>query len=81
MVEDSICEVKNVGKDKVVVHISKGLYEKVKRRVEESDEFKSVEEYVDFLLNEVVKEEEELKSSTEKDEEKIKQRLKSLGYM
>lgn len=70
-----------MGKDKVVVHISKDLYEKVKRRVKESDEFKSVEEYVDFLLKEVVKEEEELKSSTEKDEEKIKQRLKSLGYM
>ena len=68
--------------DKVPVYISKDLYEKVKERVRESQgEFSSVEEYVEFVLNEIVKEEEETEAYTPEEEEEIKRRLKALGYL
>jgi hypothetical protein len=48
-----------VDKDKIAVYISKDLYNLMKHRVDESGgEFKSVEDYVGFVLKEVVKEEE-----------------------
>jgi hypothetical protein len=40
-----------------------------------------VEEYVEFVLREVVKDEEEKQKYSKEDEEQIKQRLKSLGYL
>jgi hypothetical protein len=70
--------------DKVTVNISKDLYELVKKRVKESrGEFKDVEEYVEFVLTEIVKDEEEDREQeySKEDEEQIKNRLKSLGYM
>ena len=74
-----------MSKDKIAVNISKELYEQVKKRVKESGgEFKDVEEYVEFVLKEIVKDEEEEDKEQEyskEDEEQIKQRLKSLGYM
>jgi len=71
-----------MSEDKVAVYVSKGLYDLVKRRVEESGgEFKSVEDYVEFVLREVVKEENEEKTYTKEEEEEIKRRLKSLGYL
>ena len=70
-----------LGEDKVPVYISQQLYEKIKARVEASSgEFKNVEEYVEFVLQEVVKEESEQVYSPEEEEE-IKRRLKSLGYL
>jgi len=70
-----------MSEDKVPIYISKKLYNEIKKRVEESQgAFKSVEEYIEFVLNEVVKEEEELSYSPEEEEE-IKRRLKSLGYL
>jgi len=68
--------------DKVPVYISKDLYEKVKERVRGSQgEFGSVEEYVEFVLNEVVKDEGEAEAYTPEEEEEIKRRLKALGYL
>jgi len=59
--------------DRVPVYISKTLYEEVARRVKESGgEFKTVEEFVEFVLTELLKEEEE---------EEIKKRLRALGYL
>jgi Arc/MetJ-type ribon-helix-helix transcriptional regulator len=68
--------------DQVTVNVSKDLYELVKCRVNESGgEFKSVEDYIDFVLREVVKEEEEnIEQKNCNDEEQIKKRLKNLGY-
>ena len=68
--------------DQVTVNVSKDLYELVKCRVNESSgEFKSVEDYIDFVLREVVKEEEEnIEEKNCNDEEQIKKRLKNLGY-
>ncbi len=65
------------------IEISKDLYEKIQKRVSMfKDEFKNVEEYVTFVLAEVVMEE-ELQGSvyTKEEEEEIKSRLKSLGYI
>ncbi len=64
----------------VAVKIPKELYEKIEKHVKESGgEFKSVEEFVRFVLEEVLSEEEEVYSPEE--EEEIKRRLRALGYL
>jgi Arc/MetJ-type ribon-helix-helix transcriptional regulator len=69
-----------MSEDKVPVYISRRLYEEVKRRVDESGgEFKSVEEFVEYVLTELLKEEETPYTSEE--EEEVKKRLKALGYL
>ncbi len=74
-----------MGKDKVAVYVSKDLYDLVERRVKDGGgEFKGVEEYVEFVLREVMKEENEegeKQTFTAEEEEKIKRRLRSLGYL
>jgi|Deesub1362A_J573_1020465.scaffolds.fasta_scaffold23780_1 Arc/MetJ-type ribon-helix-helix transcriptional regulator len=57
------------------------LYKKIKERVKVT-EFESVEEYVTFVLEEVVKEEGAQEYGlSEEDEEKVKERLRGLGYL
>jgi len=66
--------------EKVKIEISKKSYELLKRTVEESQgEFKSVEELLEFIINEALGEVEE--TYTPEEEEKIKDRLRSLGYL
>jgi Arc/MetJ-type ribon-helix-helix transcriptional regulator len=60
------------------IEIKNEIYEKIKKRIEKS-EFSSVEEYVNFVLEEVIKENEG--EITEEEEEQIKERLRSLGYL
>ena len=68
--------------NKVQIAISKDLYNKILQRVNMSqDEFKSVEEYVHFVLTEVVKDDEQQSAYTKEEEEEIKNRLRSLGYI
>jgi len=67
--------------EKVSIEISRDLYEKLKKFVEESEEFKSVEEFVDFVLREVVEEETTETVYTPEEEEEIKRRLRALGYL
>lgn len=69
--------------EKVPIYISKTLYERIKKEVEESQgEFKNVEEFIEFVLREVLKEEEtEEPAYTPEEEEEIKRRLRSLGYL
>ena len=65
----------------VSVKIPKSLYEKIVKRIEESGgEFKDAQEYITFVLNEIVKEEEE-NVYTPEEEEEIKNRLRRLGYI
>lgn len=67
--------------DKVSIKISKDVYELLKREVERSEgEFKSIEELAEFILSEALKDEEETVYTPE-EEEKIKDRLRSLGYL
>ena len=70
----------------VSIKISKDLYDKVENRVKNSnDEFKTVEEYINFLITEVVNDSEsqstEANAYTKEEEEEIKGRLKNLGYI
>jgi len=69
------------------IKIPNEIIEKIEKRVEES-EFKSVEEYILYVLKEVVNEEEIEEQEkeneeewSEEDEEKVKSRLRSLGYL
>ena len=64
----------------VDIRLPKSLVEKISKRVAGS-EFKSVSEYVVFVLEQVVAKLEEKSSISKQDEEKIEQRLKDLGYL
>ena len=66
----------------VAVKIPKSLYDEILKRVKESGgEFKDAEEYITFVLSEVVKEDEEENVYTPEEEEEIKRRLRQLGYL
>lgn len=57
------------------------LYEKIKKRLSETD-FSSVSDYVVYVLREVLASlEEEDEVFTKEEEEKVKERLRALGYL
>ncbi|RLG70175.1 MAG: CopG family transcriptional regulator [Methanobacteriota archaeon] len=63
------------------IRLPRELVEKVRRRAKATG-FGSVEEYVRFVLEEVVREEEgEADVMSEEEEESVKARLRSLGYL
>lgn len=63
------------------IRIPKQLISKIQERIQDT-EFESVDEYATFVLEEVVKEDEEVEEVfSEEDEEKVKQRLRALGYL
>lgn len=69
---------------KVKVEIPEEIYNKIKQVVDESEEFNSVEEYITFVLEEILREDEEGEEEhvySEEEEEEIKERLRSLGYL
>ena len=67
----------------VTIRLPKSLVEKIKRRIEDSTTFQSVSEYITFVLQEIVSNSgrEEKVTFTRGEEEKIKKRLKALGYI
>ena len=68
-------------KEKKAVSLPGGLYSKIEERVK-ATEFRSVEEYIIFVLEEVLKDEgEEEKAFSKEDAEEVKKRLKALGYL
>ena len=64
------------------IKIPTDLIKKIEERVKET-EFESVDEYVTFVLEEVVKEDDEEIEEvfSEEDEDKVKERLRALGYL
>ncbi|RUM35166.1 MAG: CopG family transcriptional regulator [Archaeoglobus sp.] len=64
------------------VEIPDEIYRKIEERVKET-EFKSVDEYVAYILREVLEslEEEEDQVFSEEEEEKVRERLRALGYI
>ena len=68
--------------EKKVVSLPAELYDRIEERIREA-EFGSVEEYIVFALEEVVKEggEDEGSVFSKEDEKEIKKRLKALGYL
>lgn len=78
-IEESDIEMS--GEDKVTIHLSKELYERAEKFVKESGGFSNVDELVEFLLNEVLSEESAEYKLSKEEEEKVKERLRSLGYI
>jgi len=66
--------------EKKVVSLPTELYSKIVQRIVGTD-FNSVDDYVVFVLEEVVKEEEPERAFSEQDEKEVKKRLKALGYI
>lgn len=63
------------------VSIPASLYKKIEEKIKQS-EFKSVSSYVTKVLREgLAKEEAGSESLSKEDEEKVKERLKALGYL
>ena len=67
--------------EKVTIQISKELYEKARQYIEKIGGFNSVEEFIEFVLNEVLSEETGETTLSKEEEELVKQRLRSLGYL
>lgn len=77
---------KAVSKKYTTISIPTPLFKKIKRRIANTG-FTSVSSYISYVLRELIaaEEEEEAKRSeepfTKEDEEKIKARLRALGYL
>ncbi|WXG40374.1 MAG: CopG family transcriptional regulator [Candidatus Freyarchaeum deiterrae] len=70
-------------KDKkfTTVSIPTPLFKKIQERIKNTD-FTSVSSYVTYVLHEIVAEgEEEREPFSKEDEEKVKERLRALGYL
>ena len=64
------------------VHISANLYDRIAERMSGAG-FDSVEEYVTFVLEEILRDEgeEERPTFSKEEEEEVKKRLRALGYL
>jgi len=63
------------------VSIPAPLFKKIEERIKGTG-FTSVSSYVTYVLREIVSEEEEEEDPfTEEDEERVKERLRALGYL
>ena len=73
---------KDFKNDKKAVFIQADLYDMVENRITDLD-FGSVDEYVEFVITEILKDEDDEEEVTfSKEEEKeVKKRLKALGYL
>ena len=70
-----------MSKETKPISVPADIYDKLEERVK-ATEFGSVDDYVLFILEEVLKdEEEEEQAYSEADEAEVKKRLKALGYM
>jgi Arc/MetJ-type ribon-helix-helix transcriptional regulator len=72
------------------IKIPEEIVQRLQERVNSTDEFKDVEEYINYILEQVVERlENENKDNENKgesvfskeDEEKVKERLRGLGYL
>jgi len=58
------------------IEINDEIIKKLEKKIE-GTAFTNINEYIDYILRDIVSEEE----FTEEDEEKVKERLRALGYM
>ncbi len=70
-----------MSEERVPVYISRNLYEQVREFISKVGGFSSVEEFVEFVLREVMSGTETTSSLSKEDEEKVKERLRALGYI
>lgn len=74
--------------EKTKIEIPKKIADRIQKRVDESEEFKDISEYISYVLEQVVErldsesgESKEEQVYSEEDEEKVKDRLRALGYL
>jgi len=67
-------------KEKVTLELPEELMKEIKRRIEDT-EFQSSEEYLSYIILEVLKGSSSRNVQNSKEEKKIKKKLRSLGYM
>ena len=68
-------------KNYAMVHIPTALYKKIEERIKGTG-FTSVSSYVIYVLREIIAEDEENEETfSEEDEERVKERLRALGYL
>ncbi len=69
-----------MGGDETIIKIPKSLYKKIEEKLKDT-EFKSVSEYATHLLREALEGMEEEPVFSKEEEEKVKERLRALGYL
>ena len=62
------------------IKIKENIIGKIKQSIESTDELNSVEEYINYILEKFIDKLELSEVYSKKDEEKIKKKLKGLGY-
>ena len=77
LLKDMISVFQELDKEKTIVSIPKRLADRIRENIKETD-ISSVSEYTTFVLRTVLSENVDIKQSNE---EKIKQKLKNLGYL
>lgn len=68
----------------ISINLPEEVYQKLEERVKKTNEFKSLEEYIVYVLKQVVEklsEEEQEDVYSPEEEEEVKKRLKDLGYL
>ena len=73
-------EKKEDKKKFTTVSIPTPLFKKVEERIKGTG-FTSVSSYVAYVLREIIADEEEEEPFTEEDKERVKERLRALGYI
>ncbi len=64
----------------IELKLPRKTYEKVLEKAREAG-FNDINEFLEFVLEQLIEEEEETPVFSKEDEEKIKERLRSLGYL
>jgi len=62
------------------ISIDSAIFDIISNKVKDSEEFSSIEEYIDFVLKEVLNEDQSSKY-TEEEEKEVKEKLRALGYI
>lgn len=62
------------------IEINEEIIKEIQKNIKGTN-FKNVEDYVNFILKQIIKQEETSKGFSEDDEDKIKERLRGLGYI
>lgn len=73
-------EKQSTKKEKITLELPEEIMKEIKRRIEDT-EFQSSEEYLSYIIQEVLKGSSSRYVQNSKEEKKIKKKLRSLGYM
>lgn len=76
---NGVFRIKKMGSDRVTLKIPRPLYDKIKVVIENSG-FSSVNEFVVYVLRDLVSGSRDKKELSPEEIEAIRQRLKNLGY-